>query len=388
MSQPSPPLARYPDPQSAGTVIVGMSGGVDSAVAALLLQRGPATPCRDCSCPTGRTRTPTARPPPIFRMRAGCAIRWAFRCTGSSFAGEYRERVFAHFLDEYAAGRTPNPDVLCNREIKFGVCLDYMRRLGAAWIATGHYARIDASRRVPGCSRQRTAAKDQSYFLHAVDAAGARPDSVSRSAAAQGRGAPAGPRGGIAGVRQAGQHRHLLHRRAALSRNFSAAICRRRRARSRPRTDAIVGEHRGLPFHTLGQRSGLGLGGRPGAAAAPWYVADKDVRAQCADRRAGPGPSAAAVEMPSTSRELHWLARAAPAGARIACARSRPATGRRDLPCRCIMETRQQARVVLNRAGARRDAGPVRGVLRRRAVPRRRRDRTGTLPLRSPARRR
>ena len=59
-----------------------------------------------------------------------------------SFAAEYRERVFAYFLREYAAGRTPNPDVLCNREIKFGVCLDYMQRLGASWIATGHYAQI------------------------------------------------------------------------------------------------------------------------------------------------------------------------------------------------------------------------------------------------------
>ena len=62
-----------------------------------------------------------------------------------SFAAQYRERVFSFFLREYAAGRTPNPDVLCNREIKFGVCLDYMQRLGAAWIATGHYARVRPS---------------------------------------------------------------------------------------------------------------------------------------------------------------------------------------------------------------------------------------------------
>ena len=87
-----------------------------------------------------------------------------------SFAAEYRERVFAHFLREYAAGRTPNPDVLCNREIKFGVCLDYMHRLGASRIATGHYARLQHGVGGPRLLKAADGAKDQSYFLHGVRA--------------------------------------------------------------------------------------------------------------------------------------------------------------------------------------------------------------------------
>src|SRR5471032_611751 len=155
------------DPRSAGTVIVGMSGGVDSAVAALLLQQAGFTvqglfmsnwEDEDAYCTAAEDfqdarRTCETLNIPLHRV---------------SFAAEYRERVFAHFLREYAAGRTPNPDVLCNREIKFGVCLDYMHRLGANAIATGHYARLQ---RVDGGMRLLKAldtAKDQSYFLHQV----------------------------------------------------------------------------------------------------------------------------------------------------------------------------------------------------------------------------
>src|SRR5262245_32841315 len=86
-----------------------------------------------------------------------------------SFAGEYRERVFAYFLEEYRSGRTPNPDVLCNREIKFGVCFDYARRLGAEWVATGHYARVAHS--PVRLLRSHDSGKDQSYFLHAMPSA-------------------------------------------------------------------------------------------------------------------------------------------------------------------------------------------------------------------------
>src|SRR5271163_3352210 len=137
------------DPKSAGTVIVGMSGGVDSAVAALRLRDlGFAVQGlfmsnweddEDRYCTNAEDFQDARR----VCETLGIALHRV------SFAGEYRQRVFAHFLREYAAGRTPNPDVLCNREIKFGVCLDYMQRLGASWIATGHYAQIRRSGTYP-----------------------------------------------------------------------------------------------------------------------------------------------------------------------------------------------------------------------------------------------
>src|SRR5580658_2221783 len=162
-------MQSLPDPQLAGTVIVGMSGGVDSAVAALLLQRAGFAvqglfmsnweDDDDAYCTTAAD---------LQDARRVCeTLKIALHRV--SFAAQYRERVFELFLREYAAGRTPNPDVLCNREIKFGVCLDYMHRLGASWIATGHYARVQLSADGPLLLRAADATKDQSYFLHGID---------------------------------------------------------------------------------------------------------------------------------------------------------------------------------------------------------------------------
>src|SRR5580658_2894289 len=157
-------------PPSSGPVIVGVSGGVDSAVAALLLKDA-GYPVQglfmsnweedDAYCTTANDYQDARRvcevlDIPLHRV---------------SFAAEYRERVFAHFLREYAAGRTPNPDVLCNREIKFGVCLDYMHRLGAAKTATGHYARVSAGAGSVRLLKAADRSKDQSYFLHGVSPA-------------------------------------------------------------------------------------------------------------------------------------------------------------------------------------------------------------------------
>src|SRR5450631_4634024 len=156
-------------PQSDGTVIVGMSGGVDSAVAALLLRDAGYSvqglfmsnwEDDDGYCTTASDFQDARR----VCESLGIALHRV------SFAEQYRERVFSRFLREYAAGRTPNPDVLCNREIKFGVCLDYMQRLGAAWIATGHYAQIRHASPYPELLKAVDSAKDQSYFLHAIKA--------------------------------------------------------------------------------------------------------------------------------------------------------------------------------------------------------------------------
>jgi tRNA-specific 2-thiouridylase len=191
-----------------------------------------------------------------------------------SFAAQYRERVFAHFLREYAAGRTPNPDVLCNREIKFGLCLDYMHRLGGSWIATGHYARLRHTSSGTQLLKAADSAKDQSYFLHAVaEPALARTlfpigdmhkTEVRRLAHAAGL--PLYDKPDSTGICFIGE------------RPFQEFLSRYLKVEPGPiETDAgvVVGEHRGLALYTLGQRSGLKVGGRAGAAAAPWYVAGK-----------------------------------------------------------------------------------------------------------------
>jgi tRNA-specific 2-thiouridylase len=264
------------DPRSAGTVIVGMSGGVDSAVAALLLCQAGFTVqglfmsnwddeeayCTAAEDFQDARRACETLDIPLHRV---------------SFATEYRERVFAHFLREYAAGRTPNPDVLCNREIKFGLCLEYMRRLGASWIATGHYARLRRTERGAQLLKAADSAKDQSYFLHGVEPAALartlfpigemRKDEVRRLAHAAGLAVFDKP--DSTGICFIGE------------RPFQEFLSRHLRTAPGPIEDAggeVVGEHRGLALYTLGQRSGLRVGGRAGAAAAPWYVAAKDAR--------------------------------------------------------------------------------------------------------------
>jgi tRNA-specific 2-thiouridylase len=268
-------MQSLPDLKLAGTVIVGMSGGVDSAVAALLLQRaGHAVQGLfmsnwedddDAYCTTASD---------FQDARRVCEIL-GLPLHRVSFAAQYRERVFDFFVREYAAGRTPNPDVLCNREIKFGVCLDYMHRLGASWIATGHYARVQQASDGPQLLRAADAAKDQSYFLHGIEPSalektlfpiGELPKAEVRRLA-HAAGLPVHDKPDSTGICFIGE------------RPFQEFLSRYLRTEPGPIETAdgvVVGEHRGLALYTLGQRSGLGLGGRAGAAAAPWYVADKD----------------------------------------------------------------------------------------------------------------
>jgi tRNA-specific 2-thiouridylase len=293
-------------------IVVGLSGGVDSAVTAWLLKRAGHEVVGifmknweedddDEYCSSRQD----------FLDAASVADVIGVEIEHVNFAAEYKDRVFAEFLREYQAGRTPNPDVLCNAEIKFKAFLDHALRLGAERIATGHYARVrhvPAALAVPegrsleshakACDDARASAaardrfellkgldaqKDQSYFLHRLSQAqlahtlfpiGALEKSEVRRIAAE-IGLPNARKKDSTGICFIGERpfREFLNRYLA---NVPGPI-----EDERGRT---IGEHVGLSFYTLGQRKGIGIGGlkdprgtRAGGEHAPWFVARKDL---------------------------------------------------------------------------------------------------------------
>ena len=259
----------------APAVIVGMSGGVDSAVAALLLkERGHAVEGMFMKNWEEDDGAEYCTAQADFDDARRVCDRLGIPLREANFAAEYWDNVFERFLSEYAAGRTPNPDVLCNSEIKFKVFLDYALLLGADAIATGHYAR---SRRANGefaLLKGVDANKDQSYFLQAVPGerlrgclfplGGLKKPAVRKVARAAGL--PVHDKKDSTGICFIGERR------------FADFLARYLPRCPGPMVDTegrVVGEHPGLPYFTLGQRQGLGIGGRAGYPEAPWYVVDK-----------------------------------------------------------------------------------------------------------------
>lgn len=254
-------------------VILGLSGGVDSAVAAVLLKEAGAEvqalhmtnwEDEDGYCSAAED---------LQDARSVCE-QLDIPLHHVNFAKQYRDRVFQYFLDEYAAGRTPNPDVLCNREIKFGVFREHAKRLGGELLATGHYARTSL---VDGQTRLLKAVdhnKDQSYFLHAVSA-----EALSETVF------PLGDITKDAVRRIARDHGLAVHDKRDSTgicfigerpfREFLSTYLPANPGPIRTPDGTEVGRHHGLMYYTLGQRQGLGIGGRRDAGDAPWYVVDK-----------------------------------------------------------------------------------------------------------------
>ena len=264
-------------PASSQRVIVGLSGGVDSAVAALLLQRqGYAVEGLFMdNWEDGEDETYCTAAEDFQDARQVCEAL-GIPLHKVNFAAEYRERVFRHFLDGYAKGATPNPDVLCNSEIKFKAFLDHALRLGAARIATGHYARLAQADGRVRLLKARDAGKDQSYFLHAVPQA-----ALARSLF---------PLGDILKTdtrvlaREAGFANHDKKDSTGIcfigERRFSEFLGKYLPAQPgdiETPEGRVLGRHDGLMYYTLGQRQGIGIGGRKDADESPWYVADKDL---------------------------------------------------------------------------------------------------------------
>jgi tRNA-specific 2-thiouridylase len=265
-------------------IVVGMSGGVDSSVVALLLKRAGFDVVGlfmknweddddDEYCSTRQD----------FIDCAAVADVIGIELEAVNFAAEYKERVFGAFLAEYRAGRTPNPDVLCNAEIKFKAFLDHAIALGAERIATGHYAGV---RELPvgkdaGCFELLKAAdksKDQSYFLHRLTQAQlartrfplAQLKKTEVRKIAQDAGLPVHAKKDSTGICFIGErpfreflNRYLPHEPGAI----------------RTSEGRVIGTHVGLAFYTIGQRKGVGIGGVKGAGmqGEAWYVAGKDL---------------------------------------------------------------------------------------------------------------
>jgi tRNA-specific 2-thiouridylase len=321
------------------TVIVGISGGVDSAVAALLLQRQGYRvqglhmtnwDADDDYCAAAQDYQDARR----VCEDLGIPLHHV------NFAAEYRAKVFADFLDEYRKGRTPNPDVACNRQIKFGDCLQYASRLGADKIATGHYARIAKTSGRYALLKGIDASKDQSYFLHAI-----RPEVLPRVLF---------PLGELqkSEVRRIANDAGLPN----YARKDSTGICfiGERPFREFLQTyipaspgdietpeGVVIGRHDGLMYHTLGQRQGLGIGGLRDYGADPWFVAGKDLKRNVLIAVQGkdhPLLWSAAME----TEAVRWLE--APDRSDFSC-QVKTRYRQRDVPCHVSLQADGSARV-------------------------------------------
>ncbi|MES1954699.1 tRNA 2-thiouridine(34) synthase MnmA [Salinisphaera hydrothermalis] len=261
-------------------VIVGVSGGVDSSVTALKLVEAGYQVEALFMFNWSEDEAGRCQAADDFDDAAAVCDALDIPLHRADFSREYKARVFRYFLDSYAAGRTPNPDVLCNREIKFDAFMHHADRLGADLIATGHYARIDHTGERPRLLRGLDPNKDQSYFLSAVPIeALARTlfplgeiDKTDVRALARRAGLPVHDKPDSTGVCFIGERDFEGFLREYLSGRAGPV-----RVSGGPLDGRVIAEHSGLIYYTIGQRRGLGLGGVAGAAEGPWYVVAKDL---------------------------------------------------------------------------------------------------------------
>lgn len=259
-------------------VIVGMSGGVDSSVSAyLLMQQGYQVEGLFMKNWDEDDGTEYCTAKEDLNDAQQVCDHLGIKLHQANFAAEYWDNVFEHFLEEYKAGRTPNPDILCNREIKFKAFLEYAKILGADLIATGHYVRRGKQNNETVLLKGLDGNKDQSYFLHAVGGneiaqtlfpVGELEKPEVRRIAEENGLVTAGKKDST-GICFIGERRF---------KDFLQQYLPAQPGRIETPEGEDIGEHNGLMYHTLGQRQGLGIGGLKNHPDAPWFVAGKDLK--------------------------------------------------------------------------------------------------------------
>ncbi|OGT22333.1 MAG: tRNA 2-thiouridine(34) synthase MnmA [Gammaproteobacteria bacterium RBG_16_57_12] len=306
----------------AAKIIVGMSGGVDSSVSArLLLQQGYAVEglfmknwddYDDDFCPAAQD----------FQDARAVCEELEIPLHACNFAREYWDRVFQYFLAEYRAGRTPNPDVMCNKEIKFKVFLEYALRLGADYIATGHYARVEQRDGRFRLLKPRDLNKDQTYFLHTLGqhelARTLFPLHDLTKPQVRAMATEAGflnhDKKDSTGICFIGERRF---------KDFLSRYLPAQPGEMRTPQGQVMGRHDGLMYYTLGQRQGLGIGGTRDSSGEPWFVVAKDLARNILYIAQGHDhPLLFSTRLEAI--QLHWVSRQTPP----------------QLPLRCLAKTR------------------------------------------------